>query len=660
MSVQRGAIKGLLAVGLLSWVAAAEEEERASKMAVAIAATLLGAVSFQMALFYLTNWPDADIRKYSYDIINSTVSIFSAVLLFQTVNDLVELWFMEGKSPLYRSFIDLCHMLVWYVILQLALAWISGAIGDPPQDMETMELNMKCWAVLLAHLTGFASINAWGSLQQLDFFSSSPAMSFLVLPLATAGQLILQKVTFTMRDKIALGDDGEYDEFEKKWVAESAEAENDVMGLTLSFNLTQALRFAVCGHLPDQEGQETWEEIQAHTAPQMFGLWGAGFVLVTVMIVLFMVKPEKESADEEQVEGEARKELEETEEKDKTRTTLVDFIEEDSDDDGEEEEEEEDLKEGWASFLKRLTESSIITLSMGFAWCMFFTMRMFLASMPSLDDKMLVAVVLTMIISGVSFSSIWVLDKLADADCTGDRTDRAIIQIIKAIGILVGFGWEQCFDQAVESISSALPQPHLSKMILALLCVTVIVPAWKWYLLPMAIQEGWKFGFVVDDSKEEMQEAIKMLHKKKKKKMQTDQHFLELRKMIKMEAISKDELKKRSEVLATEGALPLPLPPGRESTCIIKIDQQVQSEPEQSFQTTSLASLTTPLLNISKAPPYSVSPAVRSFSNYREHRPADASHRVNLHPKLETLHDQVSKLELLTQNFVGAFSNKDI
>jgi len=287
-------------------------------------------------------------------------------------------------------------------------------------------------------------------------------------------------------------------------------------------------------------------------------------------------------------------------------------------------------------------------------------MRMFLASMPSLDDKMLVAVVLTMIISGVSFSSIWVLDKLADADCTGDRTDRAIIQIIKAIGILVGFGWEQCFDQAVESISSALPQPHLSKMILALLCVTVIVPAWKWYLLPMAIQEGWKFGFVVDDSKEEMQEAIKMLHKKKKKKMQTDQHFLELRKMIKMEAISKDELKKRSEVLATEGALPLPLPPGRESTCIIKIDQQVQSEPEQSFQTTSLASLTTPLLNISKAPPYSVSPAVRSFSNYREHRPADASHRVNLHPKLETLHDQVSKLELLTQNFVGAFSNKDI
>jgi len=214
---------------------------------------------------------------------------------------------------------------------------------------------MKCWAVLLAHLTGFASINAWGSLQQLDFFSSSPAMSFLVLPLATAGQLILQKVTFTMRDKIALGDDGEYDEFEKKWVAESAEAENDVMGLTLSFNLTQALRFAVCGHLPDQEGQETWEEIQAHTAPQMFGLWGAGFVLVTVMIVLFMVKPEKESADEEQVEGEARKELEETEEKDKTRTTLVDFIEEDSDDDGEEEEEEEDLKEGWASFLKRLT-----------------------------------------------------------------------------------------------------------------------------------------------------------------------------------------------------------------------------------------------------------------------------------------------------------------
>merc|ERR1719379_1263572 len=99
---------------------------------------------------------------------------------------------------------------------------------------------------------------------------------------------------------------------------------------------------------------------------------------------------------------------------------------------------------------------------------------------------MLLSIVLTLLISLASFSSIRLLDKIADADWTDARADASIKELIGAIGILVGFGWEQCFDQAVDCLSSALPHPHLSKLLLALFCVGIVVPAWRWYLLPMA------------------------------------------------------------------------------------------------------------------------------------------------------------------------------
>lgn len=447
--------KGLGALVLTALMGVAKaEEEKASKVAVAISATLIGAISFQMMLFYLVNHSDKDIRQYSYQTISATISIFCAVLMFGLFNDIVEEFLLEGASLPFQLFIALCHMLVWFSIMTGALAWISGAVGGKPESMKKCEANMKCWAVLLAHMTGFAAINAWGTMQQLSIFTDWPPMTFVCTPIAIGGLYVLTKTTDTIRERVSKGDDGEEDEFEKLWDEETEEAENDVLGLALSFLLTQAIRYNISGIMPNQEGEEEGAIAGDHSTGQIGRLLGCAALFVILTALVLIKKPAGE------MEG----------------------------------------------FQERLFSGTLVTVSMGFAWCIFFSTRWWLGSYPYLlADPMLLAVVVALFLSFASFSWILVLDKIADAEWTGEKADEIIIQIIAAIGILVGFAWEQCFDAAVDALASVSPAGALAtKCVLTTFCVVIIVPAWRWWMLPMVIENGWQFGFVVTHAKLEM------------------------------------------------------------------------------------------------------------------------------------------------------------
>merc|ERR1712232_827137 len=100
------------------------------------------------------------------------------------------------------------------------------------------ELNLKCFAQLIAHMTGFASIKAWGEVQQLDFFAGSPYTCLLVPLMSMLMQNGLQMCTRKVRDKVAALDDDE--EGEEEWHEASEEAENDVMALSVSYLTVQA------------------------------------------------------------------------------------------------------------------------------------------------------------------------------------------------------------------------------------------------------------------------------------------------------------------------------------------------------------------------------------------------------------------------------------
>merc|ERR1712130_939009 len=78
-------------------------------------------------------------------------------------------------------------------------------------------------------------------------------------------------------------------------------------------------------------------------------------------------------------------------------------------------------------------------------------------------------------------------------------------QIMFAIGLAVGFAWEQCFDKSVDSVAEAtedsklfLVNPATTKVALAIGCAGLLVPAWRMYILPFVHHQGWQYGWGVN------------------------------------------------------------------------------------------------------------------------------------------------------------------
>eukprot|EP00927_Polykrikos_kofoidii_P017750 TRINITY_DN1810_c1_g1_i3.p1 TRINITY_DN1810_c1_g1~~TRINITY_DN1810_c1_g1_i3.p1 ORF type:complete len:595 (-),score=95.71 TRINITY_DN1810_c1_g1_i3:159-1943(-) len=451
-----------------------EEEEEPSPEAISIAGTLMCLIVFQMLLFYMMNHNDADMRRYTYGAISTTVSIFCSVLFFQSVNSLLELASEEWPLTI-KCAANMVHMVFWFIAMQFALAHISGAIGDitgnhpdvqKSVDRDKVIGNMACFALLLAHITGFASIFAWGTLQQLPTFSSTPQRALLVVPLAFAGQYILQRLANAIRRKISLSDDGEVDAFEEIWDEYTAEAEDDVMGLCVSWLLVQALRFWITNKLPNVTGTENWEDTVGHKYCHSVQL----AVISLVLAVAVAVVSGRRSMQKDGEEG------------------------------------------GRAA---RLFSCVLTTGGMTVAWCLFFASKMFLGTLSVLhhgseEHRMELAVVVTLFISFFAFAVIWLLDTLADSECTGEAVDNGIKRIIGAVGVAIGFGWEQCFDKAGEVLAESL-HGHgavFFKVGFGIVMASILIPAWRFYILPMSLWDGWRYGFVIDLGKHQMWEEI--------------------------------------------------------------------------------------------------------------------------------------------------------
>jgi len=478
----------IVAVGLvgraLGEEGEAEEKHGASPVESAISVMLLGSIGFQMLLFYLVHWEDADIRRYAWRVISQTISIFCAVLLFQGFNGLIEEYLVEGAGEFWEVVIDMGQMVFWLTAMQLMLAITSGAVnelwGGTRPDMKDVEINVKSLALLLSHVAGFSAINAWGSMQHV-VFGRNPFVALLVLPIACFGLLFVYHGFDIFREHVSKSDDGEVDEYEEKWDEETEECENDVAGLSLSFLTVQAIRFAVGGHLPDTEGGEPLGLMRDHGLTQWLTLIGCGMVCGALGISLLYM------------EG---------------------LLSHDS---------------AGYEFKRRCLSICGDYFTFGNAWCLYYGVEWALSSQLVGSEEALLHVIISLFLSAVAFMMIFVLDKVIDNELVGEGSEQAVETIILAFGVLVGFAWEQSFDAAVGVVADAMegrfPKAG-SKLVMSMVLVIIVFPAWRFYILPLE-QE------LAEDAEEEHQDKVRLKiaagqHYKLMMEEGTDDHALDL------------------------------------------------------------------------------------------------------------------------------------
>eukprot|EP00929_Paragymnodinium_shiwhaense_P002524 TRINITY_DN1027_c0_g1_i1.p1 TRINITY_DN1027_c0_g1~~TRINITY_DN1027_c0_g1_i1.p1 ORF type:complete len:803 (+),score=281.20 TRINITY_DN1027_c0_g1_i1:83-2491(+) len=549
----------------------AEEEKVTEEEAnTGIAIMLSGSLTFMMGIFYIVNDKDEDIRRYSWQVISATISIFSAVLLFQAINGIVDHVSKEvlGLGEYGCLFVGFAQLLVWFASMQFILAAISGAIslvGVPQRDrkklnkysetvkemaaearrdvaqlmkeedgmnmsgemlefveaelktqnfknyegpndifikpnldigiglldkvkdsissadqngtpaptaeyfhddaksflldlfvqraeyMEEMEANMKCWAVLFGHITGFAAIHAFGELQQL-IGKHNPLFALALTAPAYLAMSGLFLAMDELREYVNKGD-GYEDERETCWDETTEETENDIIALMMSFLWVQCIRQLITGALPNAEGAEEEAQMRGHSIIEAVLLIGTGCAVISAMAykIIHSLAHEEE---EEKKEGEHH---------------------------------HPSLRE---RFTERLSEHFSLTCAMIFAWTLYFGTQWGMCSLLyGQVSEMMLEVLTTLANSLMAFSVIYSLDKLADREDTDATADLVIGRIIAALAVLIGFAWEHCFDKATEVLTDMLPFKPVEYPRFLLVCIIflIVVPAWRWYIVPFCI-----------------------------------------------------------------------------------------------------------------------------------------------------------------------------
>jgi len=457
-----------------------EEEEGAVNGVELIAAImLLGSVTFVMSMFYLVNHKDEDIRKHSWNVISTTLSIFTAVLMFQGFDGFMDkMMGVEKKTHtsggkkhgnhevgdatlITEVAASYCLFLLTFAILQSVIAILAFKKSKDPDmfmfmDMDEDELItkdqesiliefkkqqllvMKSWAMLCSHICGFGAIHAGAEICQLEFFRQS-MFTLVVCVLMQAGALFsLFQVSDSLRHWIGHGPEVEL------WDEVNEDAENDIASLSISYLWVFVLRMCIHDAGPHPVHNKNLPCI-------LFIASGCASAGTVVMVITYgKVSP----------------------------LLAPDGI--------------------WN---RMLLQCQMIS-AMCFSWCMYAAAQAAMAQMPPVPGVVALdvdphgvpmTVMLASSLSLVGFSFIFVLDFIADLDATGATADRVIANMIFGIGILVGFSWEHAFEVSVEVIAELTEEkgewwPTNTKLCLALTLAAGIVPAWRKHILIKAIE----------------------------------------------------------------------------------------------------------------------------------------------------------------------------
>ena len=445
---------------------------------------LIGGVTLVMAMFYLVQHPDLDIRYYSWNILTLSACIFIAVLASDVVNQCAKRFLFSQMSMSGWGNAGLCFGLavMWFLLSQLVTALLSGAFGEEakePKDAqseserkelealwEQRETAMKCWGGLVAHCAGFAIVATLASLQDSEPFSNSPAMSLLVVPGALVLVTLLYRVAAFTRKKISEMDDGVVSRGEALWDEISEEAENESLCLGLSFASVRSISFFAIGAMPDTHFHVYADVSGKNWHQGWMVLFAVSIGSMMLGIATFKLKEKMFGHGHGHGHGEIESHEHGSHECDEPHEH--------------EQTDEDDIR---LRALLILTETFIMMFSWGMLSCAIAMMNAFL---PYLEHHLIGHLIVALFVSALSCLMLLCLDKLADSLKSSGGAESAlhiIDHIILAHGLLIGISWEVCFALGMHAISHAMEGPNVDIYLAVFLCI-VVVPAYRLFMLP--------------------------------------------------------------------------------------------------------------------------------------------------------------------------------
>jgi len=388
-------------------------------------------------------------------------------------------------------------------------------------------------------VTGFASIKVFSAIQQIELLRQSPMLTLVALPATVIVQLLLERLTDICRTAHESGRHHTKDWFHRTWDETCQNAEDDIMGLTMSVIIVNSMRYAInqfYGHscLPNAEQEEEGPECEfEHSVPEV--LWLFGFGLIFVML-LFLTKFGFARTGAAVGKAEERRE--------RSRTAMID-----GNDD-----EVEELEDGHGSdetlqkqLIERIEDVILTTWGMAYAWCIFHGTRQLLVVINPLglgthENSSTLAVVLAFGVTYIAWILIRILDIVADLpdEWTPEEVDESIKEVIRGTSIFVGFAWEQTFDVSIGRLADSVQTQYseygpktaaIAKLGISSICIAVVFCSWKWFILPYVFKKGWRYGQIF--SKHD-------LHARCQELAETDNGFLQFLQHI-THSMSQDE-----------------------------------------------------------------------------------------------------------------------
>lgn len=228
------------------------DEEASSvkaSMHIAVAVMLLGFVTFLMALIHFVNFPDPEIQESMWKLLSTSLSIFIATLLFSATQEAMAHWIESGqphhgheighgtrvsRDILIASFARL--LLLWFALIVLVFC-------EKRSSVASVKLG-----ILVGHMTGFAGLDAFGTMQEAGIFSQSlmhslgaVALSFLILG------LMLEVVALT---RARMFPANQRQEAVEESMHECRVLEHEIAGMVLGLLISQSIRFGSSGYHP--------------------------------------------------------------------------------------------------------------------------------------------------------------------------------------------------------------------------------------------------------------------------------------------------------------------------------------------------------------------------------------------------------------------------